>query len=185
MVETELDVARAIADGRLSSPTEFHNSKFYKVRISGTGVAWRPSVREFCYRPPRVWLTDEMCRRVAGLPVIAEHPAKKILDGDNFYSRIVGICTFGFVESDALFGIVRVIDKRAAEILDGGAFDTSPGVTFAPRQNITLQLDGDTLLIEDDPALLDHLALVDTSEGNRGVWTRDADPGVEITEMER
>jgi hypothetical protein len=182
MTMTELDVARAMADGRLPSPTEFHNSKFYRVRISGTGVAWRPSVGEFVYRPPSVWLTDEFCERVRGLPVIAEHPDKKILDGDNFYSRIVGICTFGFVEGDELWGIVRVFAERAAEILNGGAFDSSPAVNFAPGQNIKLQLDGDTLLIEDDPALLDHVALVDTSEGNRGVWTRDADPGVEITE---
>jgi hypothetical protein len=179
----ELDIARAIAAGTLPSPTEYQNSKFYRVRVSGTGVAWRPSIREFVYRPPRVWLAPEMCQRVAGLAVVAEHPDKKILDGNSFYASIVGICVLGFVEGDELMGVVRVIDERASAILDGGAFDTSPSVSFAPDQNTMLQLDGDTLLIEENPKLLDHLALVDTSTGNRGVWTKPgAEPGVEIME---
>ena len=33
---TELDVAKAVADGRLPSPTEFGNSKYFRLRISGT-----------------------------------------------------------------------------------------------------------------------------------------------------
>jgi hypothetical protein len=42
---TELEVARGVAAGALPSSTEFQNSKFYKMRVSGTGVAWRIGIR--------------------------------------------------------------------------------------------------------------------------------------------
>ena len=57
--------------------------------------------------------------------------------------------------------------------------DTSPCVLFDPSQNTILKIGDDDLLIEEEPVLLDHLALV-----TKGVWNRDkngADVGVEIT----
>ena len=176
----ETDIARAVAEGRLPSPTTFLNSALYRMRFSGTGAAWRPSIREFCYRPPDVWLSPKMCARVAGVPVIAEHPNKATLDGKEFFDRVVGVCVFGFVERDELWSIARIIDKRARQIIDAGEFDTSPCVVFEPGVNITLRFDNaDSMLIENEPALIDHLALV-----SRGVWncSKDgADVGVEIS----
>jgi colicin import membrane protein len=128
-----------------------------------------------------------MVARVPGLPVIAEHPpGKGTLDGPEFYRRIVGICILGFVEGDELWAVCRVVDDHAATILTSGFYDTSPSVVFAdPDQNVVLKIgDGDDLhdlMIEGTPSFLDHVALVDTSTGNVGVWTRDADIGVEIT----
>jgi hypothetical protein len=180
---TELEVAKSIAAGELPSPFEFQNSKFYRVRVSGTGVAWRNRNREFVYRPPSVWLSPEMCQRVAGLPLVAEHPNKNILDGKSFYDSIVGVLIHGFAENDELYGIARIIDQRACAILDGGNFDTSPSVIL-DSQGIVLQIDDDPLLIEGTPLLLDHLALVNTVQGNKGVWNRSsdgADVGVEIS----
>ncbi len=75
--------------------------------------------------------------------------------------------------------IVRVFDERVAEILDRVEVDTSPCVLFDPSQNTFVEIGDDDLLIEEEPVLLDHLALV-----TKGVWNRDingADVGVEIT----
>jgi hypothetical protein len=182
----ELDVAKAIAAGELPSPTRFHNSTYYKVRVSRTGCAWREQHKEFCYRSPEIWLSDEMCQRVCGLPLIAEHPLSATLDGPAFYQRIVGILVFGFPEGSDLMGIARVIDEQAAAIIESGNWDTSPSVAFELGQNLKLKAGDDTVLIEENPAQLDHLALVNTEDGRRrGVWNRakdGGDLGVELTE---
>jgi hypothetical protein len=183
-IQTELDVARGIASGDLPSPTEHHGSHYYKVRVSGTGVAWREKHKEFCFRPPDVWLSDEMCQRVCGLPLIAEHPLSAKLDGPAFYQRIVGILVLGFVEGSDLMGIARVIDEQASAIIESGSWDTSPGVAFELGQNIKLKAGDDTVLIEENPAQLDHLALINTEDGRKGVWNRandGADLGVELS----
>ena len=86
----ELQLAERIADGTLPSPTEFMNSWYWMLRISGTGVAWRASVGEFCLRDPALWLSEEMQRRCLGLPVVMEHPAAGILNSAEFAARAVG-----------------------------------------------------------------------------------------------
>jgi hypothetical protein len=185
----ELDVARAVADGRLPSPTAFGNSKYFRLRLSGSGTAWRSKHREFVYRSASIWCSPEMIERVRGLPVIAEHPSEGTLTGPEFYRRIIGIVVLGFVENDELWGVCRVIDDHAAKILTSGFFTTSPSVVFSdPDQNVFLKIGDEDLLIEGVPSFLDHIALVDTSTGNSGVWDRSKDGtdlGLEISEPEK
>jgi hypothetical protein len=169
----ELDIARALADGELPSPSEFMNSYFWVLRISGTGVAWRESVGEYCLREPALWLSDEMQRRCLGLPVVMEHPDAGILNSAEFSAPAVGMIVHSFVRDTDLMGVARILDKSAIEILKEGA-DTSPAVQFAPNTGTRITIDGKPLLIEGVPMLLDHLALC-----NVGVWTRDGPPGVE------
>ena len=76
---TEFDVARAVAEGVLPSPTRLQNSDYVALRISGTGAAYRPSKQEYAYRDSDIWTSPEMQRRVLGLPVIIEHPVRNIL----------------------------------------------------------------------------------------------------------
>jgi len=184
-VTNELDIARAVASGELPSPSSFGNSKYFRLRISGSGVSYRSKYQEFVYRPANVWTSPEMVQRVAGLPVIAEHPEKGTLDGRSFFELVVGICVLGFVEGDELWAVCRIIDDRAATILTSGFFDTSPSVTFGPDQNVVIQVDEAPFLLEREPQFLDHIALLDTSEGNRGVWNRTGDLGLEISEPEK
>jgi hypothetical protein len=180
-IRHELDVAKAVAAGELPSPSEYGNSKYYRLRISGTGVAWRARHQEFCYRPASIWLAPEMCERVAGLPVVAEHPPGGALDGRSFYERIVGICVLGFLEGDELWAVCRIIDDGAAAILNSGSYDTSPAVTFSSDQNTILNIGDEPLLLEGNPRHLDHLALVAA-----GVWNKTGDdPGVEISSSEK
>jgi hypothetical protein len=174
----ELDIARALADGELSSPAEFMNSYYWVLRISGTGVAWRESVGEYCLREPEMWLSEEMQRRCLGLPVVMEHPEGGTLNSAEFSARAVGVIVYSFVRDSDLMGVARILDKQAIEILKDGA-DTSPAVQFAPDSGARIEIDGKPLLIEGDPLLFDHLAVC-----SLGVWTREGVPGVENTNDE-
>lgn len=177
---TELDVARAIAAGTMPSPTRFLNAALYALRFTGTGVAWRDAAKEFCYRPSGVWLTPEMADRVRGVPIIFMHPPKGILDGNEFVKRVVGSVIFGWPRGDELWCVGRILDQDAAAVLDGDEFDTSPAVTFGTVDNTVIEIEGDKLLVEGEPQLLDHLALCP-----RGVWSRNGAPdGVEINSAE-
>jgi hypothetical protein len=172
---TELDIARALADGDLASPTQFGASWYWAIRISGTGCAWRESMQEFCWREPAVWLSPEMIARAAALPVLVDHPEKGTLNSPEFAARCVGVTVFGFIRGDELWAVARILDRGANAILLAGAYeDTSPAVTFAPGDMTRIEIDGKPCLIEPDPMLIDHIALC-----HKGVWRRDGEPGVD------
>jgi hypothetical protein len=177
-VINELQVAERIADGTLSSPQQFGASWYWAIRISGTGCAWRGSMNEFCWREPAVWLSPEMCARAASLPVLVDHPEKGVLNSPEFAARCVGVTVHGYVRGDELWAIARILDSGANEILLAGAYeDTSPAVTFAPGTGPRIDIGGNSLLVEPEPLLLDHIALC-----AGGVWSRDSAPeGVETT----
>jgi hypothetical protein len=185
----ELDVAMGVAEGVLPSPTTWFNCDYVAVRVSGVGVAWRQGAQTFVFRDPVEWLAPEMLRRALGLPVIVGHPPCGILNSMEFAARAVGTIVHSYIRNDELWGVARVIDAVACQMIVDGSFDTSPGVLVFPPEppGATIAVDGDNLLVEASPALLDHLALVDTRDGNRGVWSR-ADggngPGVALESAE-
>ena len=39
-------------------------------------------------------------------------------------------------------------------------------------EGVLVKAGEDQLLVEGEPAVIDHVALIDTSEGNRGVWNK-------------
>ena len=175
----ERQLALRIADGDLPSPQQFGSSCYWLVRVTGTGAAWRESVQEFCYREPSIWLTPEMCARAACLPIIIDHPESGLLNSQEFAARAVGMTTHAFVRDTELWAVARILDSGANRILEAGAYeDTGPAVSFATGTALQrIEIDDKTLLIEPAPMLIDHLALC-----ARGVWTRDGEPGVEVTE---
>ena len=77
-----------------------------------------------------------------------------------------------------LWAIARFFDGALADEIsrpDGRlSWDTSPAVAFLPGETTKLQLaDGSTLLVEDEPTHIDHLALVTSDAGEAGgVWSR-------------
>jgi hypothetical protein len=174
----ERDIAQGIASGALSSPQHFGNSFWWAIRISGCGCAWRASMNEFCWREPSLWLSADMCARATGLPVLVDHPESGTLNSPEFAARCVGVTVLVYVRDDELWAIARVLDSGANEILLAGAYeDTSPAVTFAPGTGARIDIGGQSLLVEPEPLLLDHIALC-----ARGVWSRDSAPeGVETT----
>ena len=175
----ELDIARAVATGVLPSPTVWLNAQYIACRISGTGCAWRERVGEFVIRDKQEWCSAVFLRRCLGLPLVWQHPSTGTLTSKYFGENICGYCLYSYVhpELDEPWGVFRVLDANAATILASGDCDTSPGVVVDNEVCSTTELDGKKLLCEGLPKLLDHLAIC-----SKGVWTREGESGVLVTE---
>lgn len=175
----ELDIAEAIRDGKLGSPQHYENVWLFQIRVTGTGAAYRDKHREYVWRDPSEYLDERFLRRCAGLPIIIEHPDTKMLDGKEFQDRIVGTVFVPFIKGDEVHAIVKIWDEATAALLQDEQLSTSPAVVFRePDIGKTINIgDGEHLLIEGKPALLDHCALC-----VRGVWDKSGPPsGVLLT----
>jgi hypothetical protein len=175
----ELETAKAIASGAIPSGQPIGNSSLVALRISGTGAAARPALGEWCWRPPQVWLSAETLARVAGLPVVIDHPRRE-LDATQYAARSIGAILYPYVadrsgventEGPDLWGIARVFldPDQIAALPD---LSTSPMVTFdgtEGNQTITLP-DGRRCLVEAAPQTIDHVAIV--TDG-AGVWDKN------------
>jgi hypothetical protein len=177
--ETELDLARRIAAGTASSPAYLSGFALVAIRLSGTGLATRAAMGERVFRDPNVWLAPETLARVAGLPVVIDHPNRSTLNPAEYEARNVGTILFPYVADRSgiqnvigpdLWGIARIFldPDQIAALPD---LSTSPSVSFGKNdlnQTITLD-DGTRCLVEASPQLIDHVAIV--TEGG-GVWDR-------------
>lgn len=165
----ELDVARAIAAGRLTSPQRYENISLFDIRITGTSTAYRQALDEFVFRRPENYLTPDFLARCNGLPVVWVHPDKNILDSKEFGDRIIGTVFVPYIKGDEVWSVVKIFNDAAASDMATEQLSTSPGVLTA---GVKLKMEsGSTLLIEDDPSLIDHLAVVPL-----GVWDKGGDP---------
>ncbi|MFU0965727.1 NUDIX hydrolase [Kluyvera ascorbata] len=168
----ETQVATLIADGTLSSPQFFTNMWMYAIRVTGTGVTWRSADQQMAFRNPDDYLTPEFLQRVAGVPLIWLHPEKNKLDSDEFARRVIGTLTNAWVaDNGEVWAIARVYDAEAAEIMATKQLSTSPTVTFSEVPDSIINVDGQPLLVEPSPQLLDHVAICE-----QGVWDKLLDP---------
>lgn len=173
----ELGIAKAIQAGELTSPQRYGNLMLVALRITGTGAAYRSAHEEFVWRDPGLYLNPEFLQRCQGLPVILVHPKKNILDTEEFRKRIIGTVMLPYIQGDEVWGIAKILDMDAAQLLEEEKMSTSPGVLTG---GIKQQFCGSTLLIEGKPELFDHLAVVE-----RGVWDKGGEPsGVESIDVE-
>lgn len=164
----ETEVAALIADGTLSSPQFFINMWMFAIRVTGTGVTWRSADQQMTFRNPDDYLTPEFLQRVAGVPLIWLHPEKNKLDSDEFAKRVIGTLTNSWVaDNGEVWAIARVYDAEAAEIMATRQLSTSPTVTFSEMQDSIIKIDGQPLLVEGSPVLLDHVAICE-----QGVWDK-------------
>lgn len=171
--KTEYEVAQGIVAGLLQSPYKYENVTLVALRITGTGTSLRREIKEFVFRKPELYLNDEFLLRCNGLPVIWEHPASPKLNSKEFAKRIVGTILLPYIKGDEVWGIAKIYDDEAAELISTQKLSTSPAVMFRdPTVNETVQLsDGRTLLIEGKPSLLDHIAICEL-----GVWDKGGPP---------
>lgn len=177
----ETDVARRMASGELVGPHRFLNVTFFKVRITGTGAAYRTALGEYVWRNPELYLNDEFLSRCYGLPVILQHPETSALTTAGFKDRVIGMIVLPFIEEDEVWGIAKIYVQPAARYMERHQLSTSPAVLFfrPERDNERIKLsDGKHLLIEGEPQLLDHLAICVA-----GVWDKGMPPdGIEINQ---
>ncbi len=169
----ELGVARAIADGRLTSPQRYENVWLFALRITGTDTAYRTKRDEYVYRPPEHYLNEEFLARCNGLTVTYMHPPKSLLNSEEFAERVVGSVLLPYICRDEVWGIAKIYDDSVAEMMVKEDLSTSPAVFFGdPGVNRKMTLEnGSTLLIEGKPSLLDHLAICE-----HGVWDKGGAP---------
>lgn len=169
----ELDIARMIAAGDLVSPQKYHNIWLFDLRISGTGVAYRPKLDEYVLRKPDGYLTDTFLARCNGLPIIWQHPPTDILTSEEFSKRVIGTVFVPYIKGDEVWGVGKIFNEDAAQRMQDEQLSTSPGVMAAVMLKGTIEIDnGDsTLIVEGPPTLTDHLAICE-----RGVWDKGGEP---------
>lgn len=172
----ELGVAEAIADGRLTSPQVYENVTLWAIRITGTGAAYRSSLGEFVWRDPAIYMNERFLRRCAGLSVIMKHPKGATLDSKEFGDRIIGSVFIPYLKQDTqeVWAIAKVYDEYANTHMQDWDLSTSPAVVFkdmGPEHKKLKLEDGDSILIEGDPKLLDHIAICEA-----GVWDKLGEP---------
>lgn len=165
----ELDVAKAIADGRLTSPQTFENITLFDIRITGTGASFRRALDEYVWRDPEIYLNDDFLARCNGLPVIFEHPKDALLSSKEFSDRVIGTIMLPYIKGQDVWGIARVYDAAAIKIMMERQMSTSPAVTWRDLTvNTVLKTDDNSkLLVEGKPSLLDHVAICDL-----GIWDK-------------
>jgi hypothetical protein len=172
--KTETDVAQLMADDLLPSPQMYANVGLFAIRITGTGLAYRSSIKENVWRDPSLYLNDEFLKRCNGLMVIMDHPESAVLTSKEFKDRAVGSIMLPYIKGDEVWGIAKIYDQDAVNEICEGEISTSPSVVFDnTAENTTLTTEnGEPLLIEGVPFLLDHIAIVTKARGSKGVWDK-------------
>jgi len=186
-IKTELDVAELVKANVLPSPQMYANIMLLAIRITGTGLAYRGSIGEYVWRDSSLYLNDEFLKRCNGLMVIMDHPETAVLNGKEFKDRAVGSIMLPYIKGDEVWGIAKIYDQDAINEICEGEISTSPSVVFDNTAgNTTLTTEnGEPLLIEGVPFLLDHIAIVTKARGSKGVWDKGGDPaGVLLTNPE-
>lgn len=175
----ELHVAEAIRDGQLTSPQGCDNFTLFDIRITGTDLSYRAKHKEYVWRDKAHYLNPRFLQRCNGLPVIWEHPEKNTLNSAEFSKRSIGTVVLPYIRDDEVWGIAKIYDGPAVKLMSENQLSTSPAVVWREAEANTKVVleDGEALLIEGMPHLLDHIAVVE-----RGVWDKGGDPtGVKIT----
>lgn len=174
----ELGVARLMASGDLLSPQRYMNVTLVNLRITGTGVSYRPALEEYVFRKPENYLTEEFLARCNGLPVIMHHPAKTMLNSEEYGNRTVGSVMLPYIKGNEVWAIAKIYDDDAIKLLETEQMSTSPAVLLEGGTKLKLE-DGTELLIEGKPSLLDHLAIC-----KNGVWDKGGIPtGIEQSNL--
>ena len=185
--KTEFDYAELIRQDLLPSPQMYANVMLLAIRITGTGLAYRSSIGEHVWRDSSLYLNDDFLKRCNGLIVIMDHPETAVLTSKEFKDRAVGSIILPYIKGDEVWGIAKIYDQDAVDTILTEEVSTSPSVVFDQTAgNTTLTTEnGEPLLIEGVPFLLDHIAIVTEARGSKGVWDKGGEPtGVLLTNQE-
>lgn len=180
----ELDIARTIASGDMVSPQKYQNIWLFAVRVTGTATSFRSAKHEdpkdpskvtreaeFVYRRPEAYLTPDFLARCNGLPVVVLHPDKMPISSEDFSKSVIGTVFLPFIRDNEVWAVAKIFNEQAANEMATTQLSTSPGVLTGGDNSRFRMDDGSKVLIEGDPELVDHLALVPN-----GVWDKQGDP---------
>lgn len=166
----ELEIAEMMMRGETTSPQKYGKMWLFDIRISGTGLSYRSGLDEFVWRDSSLYLNERFVKRCQGLPVIFEHPKGATLNTKEYVERNIGSIFLPYIKGDEVWGIARIYDDFAAQIMRENQLSTSPAVVLYGGDPKIKTEDG-TLLIEGKPRLLDHLAICFV-----GVWDKGERP---------
>jgi hypothetical protein len=178
----EYDVALAISKGELASPQKFNNVWLVDMRVTGTGMAERIKDNSFVFRKPEDFTSDEFLARCNGLPVIMGHPQREdgisLLNAEEFSKKIVGTSFLPYARKNSTWTISKIFDEKAIKDMYNYPMSTSPGIRVDDKTSFKKQIDGEVVLVEGVPELVDHLAIV-----SEGVWDKNGEPsGINLGE---
>ena len=176
---TEWDVIQAMRAGTISSPARYGGMWLFKVRVTGTGISFRPSLNEWVYRPPEYYLNNEFLERIKGLPMLLMHTEEGPAHGDEYRQRNIGTLVAPLIQNSEVWGIAKIYADEDAALIIEYFPSTSPSVFIDvdEARDYRTAPDGRRILIEPRPGYIDHLAIVP-----QGVWDKFGPPaGVEIT----
>jgi 8-oxo-dGTP pyrophosphatase MutT (NUDIX family) len=167
----ELGIAKLMMQGLITSPQKYGSFFLFDIRITGTGLSYRAGINEFVWRDSSIYLNDEFLQRCNGLPVIFEHPKSNTLNTKEYVERNIGAVFIPYIKDSDVWAIVRVYDEFAAKIMSENVLSTSPCVVLSGNDAKFSLDNGDVLLVEGKPKLLDHIAIC-----FRGVWDKGEEP---------
>ena len=176
---TEWDAIQAVRSGAAPSPSRYGGMWLFKVRVTGTGISFRPQLDEWVYRPPEYYLNAEFLERIKGLPVLLMHTEQGDASGKEYQDRNIGVLVSPWVQDSAVWGIAKIYTDQDAALIIEYFPSTSPSVFIDvdEQKDYVRAPDGKRMLVEGKPGYIDHLAIVP-----QGVWDKFGPPtGVEIT----
>jgi colicin import membrane protein len=175
-MQNELELAHGIAAGELVSPYTVPGTHYILIalRITGTGFAYRDKRKQFIYRDPKFYLTDNVLAMCNGLPVVIKHPD----GGIDEQTDIIGTVFHPYIKGDEIWGIAKIwgIDALAG-VIDMERVSTSS--SFLCKSKIKT-VNGEKVKQDSIPASCNHVAIL--PHGLMGVWDK-CNPEAEAIEL--
>ena len=178
------EIIHGLINGNLTSPQVYEESFYINLRITGTGITERykenkdgeiiyknnEPVKYRIERPESEFLSEKFLNACVGIPVLIEHPDKKLLDGENYKEHIVGTIIKAFIKPELkeVWCVARIYDPEVLKLISEKLQSTSPAVISSNE----IGKDG---IIKERFEYIDHLALVVD-----GYWDNYSEKAIQI-----
>ena len=183
------EIIQGLIEGTLKSPQVYEESFYINLRITGTGITERykeDKYGEIIYennepvkykieRPESEFLSEKFLNACVGIPVLIEHPDKKLLDGENYKDHVIGTVIKAFIKPELkeVWCVARIYDPEVLKSISEKLQSTSPAVISSNE----ISKDG---IIKERFEYIDHLALV-----LDGYWDNYSEKAIQIDSNKR